>query len=93
MKVIKSFPVILFFLLISCNPNDDINNDYYKYDPGSAGAELIFSKDITESFKYKWMSNNGEVTFFTEIDVFDNVHDIAVHGDYVYIRTAYFINI
>ncbi|WP_461255828.1 hypothetical protein [Treponema sp. R80B11-R83G3] len=92
--MIKYTLPIIFILLISCNPNDDINNDdYYKYDPNSAGAELILSRDITESFEVKWMSKYGEVTFYTKNDVIDNVHDIAVHGDYVYIKTSSFIHI
>jgi len=87
------FTILLCMLLIGCYISDNINDDYYKYDPHSAGAELILSRDITKSFDVKFMSNYGDYTVSTKTDVIDNVHNIAVHGDYIYIRTYSFIQI
>jgi len=73
--------ILLFIIaLISCpnhEPERIYYDEWYPYKPFSAGAELVYSMDITESLgKY-----TGEVKA--------NQHDIAVHDDYVYIRTGY----
>lgn len=83
-RIFLLFPVI--FLLFSCPEPEHIDQDFdewYKYDPRTAAAEIIQSMDITESFEYN--NTIGEVRA--------GVHDIAVHGDFIYIRNAWFIQI